>query len=85
MNIEEAFIEAYEKASKTEKKLAVDIKLLIYAYYKQATSGSAHKFSAPNNEDIIRAFKLNAWQQISHLTKEEAKIKYINLINSIEL
>ena len=85
MDIEIAFEKAYERASKTEKELAVDIKLLIYAYYKQATSGSIHQFNFPNNEDIIRAFKFNAWQQISHLTKEEAKIKYINLINSIDL
>jgi len=85
MDIEKAFLEAYEKASKTEKTLAADTKLLIYAYYKQATSGSAHQFATPNNENLIRAFKFNAWQQISHLSKEQAKIEYINLINSIEL
>lgn len=85
MEIEKAFLEAYEKASKTDKQLAADIKLLIYAYYKQATAGSAHQFSSTNNDDIIRAFKFNAWQQISHLTKEEAKTAYIDLVNSIEL
>nr|WP_297309217.1 acyl-CoA-binding protein [uncultured Flavobacterium sp.] len=85
MDIEKAFEEAYEKASKTKKQLPVDIKLQIYAYYKQATAGAAHQFKEPNNEDIIKAFKLNAWQQISHLTKEEAKQKYISLINSIDL
>lgn len=85
MDIEKAFEEAYEKASKTDKELAVDIKLLIYAYYKQATAGSVHQFNIPNNQDIVRAFKFNAWQQISHLSKVEAKIKYINLINSIDL
>ena len=85
MDIEKAFIEAYEKASKTEKQLPVDIKLLIYAYYKQATSGEGHQFTQTNSEDIIKAFKQNAWQQISHLTKEEAKLKYIELINSINL
>lgn len=85
MNIDKAFAEAYEKASKTKKQLPVDIKLQIYAYYKQATAGNAHQFESPNNEDIIKAFKLNAWQQISHLTKEEAREKYIGLINSIDL
>lgn len=85
MNIEKAFLEAYEKASKTDKELAADTKLLIYAYYKQATSGSAHQFASTNNMDLIRAFKFNAWQQISHLTKEEAKEEYIKLINSIDL
>lgn len=85
MDIEKIFKEAYEKASNTEKELAPDIKLLIYAYYKQATAGSVHQFNFPNNEDLIRAFKFNAWQQISHLSKEEAKIEYINLINSIDL
>ena len=85
MDIEKAFLEAYEKASKTNKQLAVDIKLLIYAYYKQATSDGTHNFSETNNEDLIKAFKFNAWTQISHITKEQAKIEYINLVNSIDL
>jgi len=85
MDMDKAFLEAYEKASGTDKKLAVDIKLLIYAYYKQATSGNAHQFTTNNDIDLVKAFKFNAWQQISHLTKEEAKQEYINLINSIEL
>jgi len=85
MDIERAFLEAYDKASKTDKQLAADIKLLIYAYYKQATLGGSHNFSETNSEDIIKAFKFNAWSQISHLSKEEAKIEYINLINSIDL
>ena len=85
MDIEKAFLEAYEKASKTEKNLATDVKLKIYAFYKQATSGNAHQFASDVNDDIIRAFKFNAWKQISHLTKEEAKTEYIKLINSIDL
>jgi len=85
MDIEKAFLEAYEKASKTEKQLAADIKLLIYAYYKQATAENTHQFTQTNDYDLIKAFKFNAWKQISHLTKEEAKIEYIKLINSLDV
>lgn len=85
MNIDKAFNEAYEKASKTEKQIAIDIKLKLYALYKQATLENIHLFMPPNNQDIIKAFKINAWMQISHLSSEEAKLNYISLIKSIDL
>ena len=74
------FNEAYELASNTSEKLPQDIMLLFYAYYKQATKGNNYK-QPSGNEDLRNAFKLNAWFQLSHLTEDEAKIEYINLVN----
>lgn len=78
------FLEAYRKASTTRSEIPSDIKLRIYAYYKQAT---ANTVQIPENQqdDLVKAFKFNAWMQISHLTSEQAKIEYINLIKSLEL
>ncbi|MDN3709474.1 acyl-CoA-binding protein [Myroides ceti] len=56
----------------------------MYAYYKQATSDTLQMHDN-QQDDLVKAFKFNAWMQISHLTSEQAKIEYINLIKSLEL
>lgn len=79
--LNEEFEEAYQKASTTTKKIATDDMLRLYAYYKQATSGTLHQFNTPS--DIVRSFKFNAWQQVRHLSQDEAKNAYIELIKKI--
>jgi acyl-CoA-binding protein len=76
------FDEAFEAASQFDKQLPPDVMLRIYAYYKQATHDPS-SFRHNNNNDLRNAFKMNAWMQISHLTIDEAKEKYIEIINSI--
>lgn len=83
--LEQDFLDAYKKASTTTVKMAPDVKLRIYAYFKQSTFGSFHDFESNENDELIRAFKFNAWQQVRHLTQEEAKKAYISLINSLNL
>ena len=79
-NLESKFKKAYLLASETDKKLPPDIMLKFYAYYKQATHGNDYK-KGNGNEELRNAFKLNAWFQLSHLTEEDAKKNYIELVN----
>ncbi|AWG26815.1 acyl-CoA-binding protein [Flavobacterium kingsejongi] len=81
-DLDTRFQEAYEKASNMTELLPQDVMLRIYAYYKQATYGRAG-FSQGTNHDIRDAFKMNAWMQVSHLSSEEAKQLYIEIINSL--
>lgn len=83
-DLDQLFQEAYQKASNTNRKLPPDVMLRIYAYYKQATSGYSHRFEFQQS-DLVRAFKFNAWKQVSHLSNKEAKKIYIELINSLNL
>jgi acyl-CoA-binding protein len=77
------FQEAVEIASQmTQSSLPQDIQLRLYAFYKQATHGSL-SYDHSDNYDLRNAFKTNAWIQISHLPEEEAKEKYIEIINSL--
>lgn len=81
-----AFQQAYERASHTHLEIAPDVKLRIYAYYKQATyGGKQHQFNSEENHTLIRAFKFNAWQQVQNMSKDEAKKAYIDLINELGL
>jgi acyl-CoA-binding protein len=77
------FQEAVEIASKmTQASLPQDVQLRLYAYYKQATYGTlSYNHSESNN--IRNAFKTNAWIQVSHISIEEAKEEYIEIINSL--
>ncbi len=77
------FLEAVEIASKmTQASLPQDVQLRLYAFYKQATFGTAN-YNQSEHFDLRNAFKTNAWIQISHLSVEESKEKYIEIINSL--
>ena len=82
-DLDKQFLEAVEIASfMTQASLPQDVQLRLYAFYKQATFDKT-KFTVMDNSDLRNAFKTNAWMQISHLSIEEAKENYIEIINSI--
>lgn len=82
-DLDSKFQEAVSAASQmTQASLPQDVQLRLYAFYKQATFGHVdlQQSAAYHLRD---AFKINAWMQISHLTADEAKEYYIEIINSI--
>ncbi|KFF15620.1 MULTISPECIES: acyl-CoA-binding protein [Flavobacterium] len=82
-DLDTRFLDAVEIASKmTQASLPQDVQLRLYAFYKQATFGTA-KYGQSENFDLRNAFKTNAWIQISHLSVDEAKENYIEIINSL--
>jgi len=74
------FLKAVEEANAYPKKLPVDVKLKFYAYYKQATENTG-LYRPSDSVQIRNAFKLNALFQVGKFTKEEAKLRYIDLVN----
>lgn len=79
-DLDKEFEDAYKISSTTSIKLPPDVMLQFYAFYKQATRGN--NYEQPSGEVELRnAFKLNAWFQLNHLTEDEAKQEYINLVN----
>ncbi len=77
------FQEAFELASKMEKKLPPDTMLKLYAYYKQAVKGDQFAINAyPQAKGLRSAFKLNAWLQLRGMTADVAKTEYIKLVHS---
>ncbi|MBI6115749.1 acyl-CoA-binding protein [Salegentibacter maritimus] len=77
---EEKFLKAYEMASKTTQKFAPDIMLHFYAYYKKATQVNGFYAPPMSEGDIRNAFKVNALLQIKNISKQEAREKYIELV-----
>lgn len=80
-DLDTRFQEAVEIASQmTQESLPQDIQLRLYAFYKQATYGTL-SYNHSQSYDLRNAFKTNAWIQISHLSVDEAKEQYIEIIN----
>ncbi len=78
-DLDKKFEKAFKIASAMTKKLPPDVMLKFYAYYKHATSKSS--IYLPSGDDEIRnAFKMNAYFQLSDITPDEAKQKYIELV-----
>ncbi|MBC7606703.1 MAG: acyl-CoA-binding protein [Burkholderiales bacterium] len=69
-------------ADMTQASLPQDVQLRLYAYYKQATFGTLNP-SQNATYHLRDAFKTNAWMQISHLSSDEAKELYIEIILSL--
>lgn len=81
-NLNTRFDEAVDNAAEmSQASLPQDVQLRLYAFYKQATFGTIQSLNS--NFDLRNAFKTNAWMQISHLSPDEAKEHYIEIINSI--
>ena len=66
----------------SQSSLPQDVQLRLYAFYKQATIGNLD-LRQSSSFHIRDAFKTNAWMQISHISIEEAKESYIEIINSL--
>ena len=77
--LEIRFLKAFEIASQMQEQLPPDVMLKFYAYFKQGQEEPSNHRNILNN-DLRNAFKLNAWMQISHLSKNEAKLEYIKLV-----
>ena len=73
------FSRAYEMACNTVLKFPPDIMLHFYAYYKKATQNN-EIYRPDNDEDIRNGFKANALLQVENLTRKEARIKYVEMV-----
>ena len=73
------FEDAVDCINNHTEPFPADFLLRLYAYYKKATND----YGRPNRrKQIINAFKTNALFQIKNITPEEAKEKYIELVNN---
>lgn len=72
------FKEAVARVNAHKEPFPADTLLKLYAYYKKATNDYGRPKS---REALINAFKTNALFQAKDITQDEAKIKYIELVN----
>ncbi len=81
MNLEKLHIEFEEAVAYINNyvdPIPADILLKLYAYYRIANKNF---ISSIGSKPLINAFKANALFQAKHLSVDEAKAAYIELVN----
>ena len=72
------FENAVERINAHTDPFPADFLLRLYAYYKKATKDIGRPSS---KKAIINAFKTNALFQLENITEDQAKEKYIEIVN----
>jgi acyl-CoA-binding protein len=73
------FRNAVDRINAHEEAFPADILLKLYAYYKKSTND----YGIPSSRTpIINAFKTNALFQVEDITEDQAKEKYIELVDN---
>ena len=77
--LEIEFQDAVNRINAHTDPFPADVLLKLYAYYKKATND----YGKPSSKKpIINAFKTNALFQLEDISEDEAKEKYIELVNN---
>ncbi|XP_062615984.1 enoyl-CoA delta isomerase 2-like [Saccostrea cucullata] len=81
-----AFDDDFEKAKNRLNTLKEepgnDVKLRIYALFKQATNGKCNT-QKPGMMDFVGKAKWDAWNSLGDITQDAAKQKYIELVDEL--
>lgn len=59
-----------------------DLRLKLYAYFKQATHGT-NDTPKPRFYQVVEAYKWDAWRKLGDMTKEDAMMSYVEELRSI--
>ncbi|XP_015210254.1 enoyl-CoA delta isomerase 2 isoform X1 [Lepisosteus oculatus] len=78
----EDFNHAKDKLSKLKKDPGNEVKLKIYALFKQAMQGPCN-IPKPSMLDFVNKAKWDAWKSLDSLSPEEARQKYVDLVESL--
>ncbi|XP_043082946.1 enoyl-CoA delta isomerase 2, mitochondrial [Puntigrus tetrazona] len=78
----EDFNAAKDKLGTLKKDPGNEVKLKIYALFKQATQGPCNT-PKPGMLDFVNKAKWDAWKSLGSVTHEEARQRYVDLISSL--
>ena len=67
---------------KAKKDPGNDLKLKLYAHYKQATEGDVSG-DKPGFTDFVNRAKYEAWAKLKGTGQDEAKQKYVDLVKKL--
>ncbi|DAC50806.1 MAG: acyl-CoA-binding protein [Euryarchaeota archaeon] len=82
--LDEDFTHAQKRVEDSYQRMDNETIRKVYAYYKQATEGDISG-KRPSVLRIRDRIKFDAWSSISGMSKDEAKVAYIDLVNRLEL
>jgi len=81
-DLNKQFEAAAEAVKKLPKDPGNDVKLQLYALFKQGSAGDVEG-KRPGFTDPVGRAKYDAWAKVKGIGKDEAKKKYIDLVKSL--
>ncbi|SCY22487.1 Acyl CoA binding protein [Nonlabens sp. Hel1_33_55] len=82
--LDKEFEAAFAKASSQEQsEVPLELQLHLYAYYKRVIDESYVSNRSFETNDLRSGFKMNALIQVQQLSKNEAKQRYIEIIEDL--
>ncbi|CAJ1081560.1 enoyl-CoA delta isomerase 2%2C mitochondrial [Xyrichtys novacula] len=78
----EQFEQAKGRLSTLKNDPGNEVKLQIYALFKQATQGPCNT-PKPGMMNFVNQVKWDAWKSLGSITQEEARQKYVDLVGSL--
>ena len=81
-DLKQQFEAASAAVLKAKKDPGNDLKLKLYAHYKQATEGDV-KGDKPGFTDFVNRAKYEAWAKLKGTASEEAMKAYIKLVERV--
>ena len=82
-DLEQQFEQASAAAKQLPEKPDNETLLELYAYYKQGSSGDVTG-EKPGFFDFVGVAKYDAWEKIQGMDGEQAKQKYVDLVNRLK-
>lgn len=83
---DKALQEEFEKYVELGNKMppqTADNMLIAYGFFKQATVGDNTEVRPQESSNVIQTFKHDAWKRLEGMPREEAKLKYVQLIKKL--
>lgn len=82
-DLNQAFEQAAADAKQLPERPDNDVLLELYAYFKQGSEGDVSG-EKPGFFDFVGVAKYEAWEKLKGTDADEAKQKYIDLINRLK-
>lgn len=82
-DLQASFTQAKAESVQLKNAPENQVKLKMYALYKQATEGDVSG-DKPGAFDFVGKFKYEAWEALKGTSKDAAMQKYIDLINELK-
>lgn len=76
------FAQAKERLNSLKEDPGNEVKLKIYALFKQATIGKCNT-PKPGMMDIVGKYKWNAWNDLGSMSQDDAQQEYIKLVDNL--
>lgn len=81
-DLNQEFEQASERVKQLEQRPDNDTLLKLYAFYKQGAEGDVSG-ERPGFFDFVGVAKYEAWEKLKGTDQEEAKKRYIELVDSL--